>query len=137
MLALLCAQLHMVVRTKFEVADVLRAIAEQVQKGMKIFGGGVVRARRANDIQGLQTLLCFELWFDRAQGINLAGNANHRQAFMPLCQGRFHQAQQRPIAHAHASALRHVAGLRDHHWAWFPSVVRISGSGNDCVDHAK
>ena len=137
MLALLCAQLHVVVRTKFEVTDVLRAIAEQVQKGMKIFGGGVVRARCANDIQGLQTLFCFELWFDRAQGINLAGNANHRQAFVPLCQRRFYQTQQRPIAHAHASALRHVAGLRDHHWARFPSVVWVSCGGNDRVDHAE
>jgi hypothetical protein len=81
-------------------------------------------------------LLAFELRLDGAQGVNLAGDADHGQPFVALCQGGLHQAQQRCVTHAHAPALRHVLGAGDQHRARAPPVMRVGGHGDHGVDQA-
>ena len=67
------AQLHFVVCSEFQVMNVLRPLRQQGQKLVEVFGRGVVRAGRANDKQGLQSVVLAPGGFERTQRVHLTG----------------------------------------------------------------
>ena len=70
------AQFDLEVRAEFEVRDRLRARRQQRQELVEALGGGVVGARRADHVDALEAK--FQL--ERTQGVDLAGNADDRDA---------------------------------------------------------
>ena len=67
--------------------------------------------------------------FQGAQRIDLAGNADHRDALMASRRSRFQKGEQRRIAHAHAAAGGHAFCLRHQHRHGLPFVIRVRRHG--------
>ena len=111
------AQFHVIVGAEFQIGDVPGSSASSARNSWKPLGGGVVRARRADDVQPLKP----QFLFQRAQRIDLAGDADDGEAAVAAGERRFQQGEQRRVAHAHAAALRHAGGLGDQHRAWAAS----------------
>ena len=66
-----------------------------------MFGGGVVAARRAEDVEPLET----ELLFDGPQRMHLTRNADHQQSLQAKPRHFVQQRQQWRVSHLHAAAL--------------------------------
>ena len=88
---------------------------------VEILGGGIVGAWRANHVNPLKT----KLFFQSAQRVDLAGNTNKRDAFVPRAGGRLQQGHRRSIAHAHPAALREIFWFGHDHGQRFPFVIRV------------
>ena len=99
---------------------------------MEPLGGRVVRAGRADDIEPLEP----QLLLQRAQRVDLAGNADHREPPEAARARRLQQRQQRRVAHPHAAALRHAGGLGHQHRHRAPVVGGVGRHGQHRVDRA-
>ena len=120
----------MVVGTELQIADGLGRRIEQRQELVEPLGGRVVRAGRADDIEPLQA----ELFLERPERIDLAGNPDHREPLEAGSTGGLEQGQQRRIAHPHAAALRHAGRVGDDHRDRSPAIVWVRRHGEHRVD---
>jgi hypothetical protein len=102
------------------------------QELVEPLGRGVVRAGRADDVEGVEA----ELVLQRAERIDLARDADDGEPLEALGSGRLEQGEQRRIAHPHATALRHAFGPGDDDRDRAPAVVGVGGHRENGVDHA-
>ena len=122
----------MIIGAEFEIGDRLGLIAQQGEKFMEIFGRGIVRTGCADDVQPFEA----QLGLQRAQRMDLAGDADDGDAFVPGSAGGFEQGEQRRIAHAHAAHLRHAFGAGDDDRHGLPLIRRVGRHGQHGIDSA-
>jgi hypothetical protein len=125
-------QFHFEIGAKLQIADRLGCLVQQVEEGVEVLGCGVVRARRADDIQRLQTQFSLE----RAQDIGLAGDADHRQTPVARRARRFQKRKRRRPTHPHAARKGHVGGVGDDGRQGFPAVGGVRQHGKHGIDKA-
>ena len=87
---------------------------------------------RADDVEFFES----EFFFQRPQGVNLAGNADDGELAVAGGAGGFQQGEQRGVAHAHTPACGHAGRVGDQHGHWRPLVVRRGGHGQHRVHGA-
>jgi hypothetical protein len=128
--AIVKAEFHPVVSTELQIAYRLGSGVEQVQEGMEGLGRRVVGTGRADDVKPVQ----IQRLLHRAQGINLAGNSDHRDAAVASLPCRLQKGEGGGKAHAHAPAGGKGGGVGDDDGQRFPPIRRVGHDGQHAVD---
>ena len=115
------AQLHMVIRPELQICDAAGLVGQQGEELVEVLRRRVVGAGRADHKDAVKA----EPLLQRAQGVDLARDADHRDAAVAGRARRLQQGEQRRVAHPHAPALCHARGLRHQHRDRTPGVVRV------------